>query len=149
MHPPGSRPSGHRRSTVSETSLRRVLQELDWWAVAPGQFQEHDDDDDGGEGTPDDEQPPTPPEPVPVAEMAALAIAPRHGQESSSSSDASVESTPEQTTRDTPPALRRSVSETSPPIHAFTFEDLPTHDHDHQYADFSTSPLSSPLLFSH
>ncbi|KAG6854589.1 hypothetical protein C0991_004925 [Blastosporella zonata] len=33
----GSRPSGHRRSSGSETSTRRVLADIDWWRVTDGQ----------------------------------------------------------------------------------------------------------------
>ncbi|KAJ7063433.1 hypothetical protein C8F01DRAFT_1250977 [Mycena amicta] len=159
-YPAGMLPprSGHRRSTASETSFRRVpLQDIEWWRVTDGQllFAEEEDQPPDGAGA---GRPATPLE-LPVAEMAALAIAPpttpiRHGQESSSSS---VESSPNnvqaeqpffEPSRDAiPPALRRSRSDTSPAMLLSTFEDLAGHEH--QYADFATSPLSSPLVFSH
>lgn len=34
---PGSRGNGHRRSSGSETSGRRVLADIEWWRVADGQ----------------------------------------------------------------------------------------------------------------
>ncbi|KAJ7709741.1 hypothetical protein B0H17DRAFT_235688 [Mycena rosella] len=113
---PGTHGSGHRRSTGSETSNRRVLADIEWWRVADGQrdvvpeqesddLEEDQEDDMGAGGELGAERPSTPaqwsqhlpgsPE-MPVVEMAALSIAPatprRHALESSSSS---LESTPE------------------------------------------------------
>ncbi|KAF7294805.1 hypothetical protein MIND_01018200 [Mycena indigotica] len=147
MLPPGSRSNGHRRSTGSETSIRRVLQDIEWWRVTDGQFTHEEDSEEQDQPT---DGAGSPLELAPVAEMAALSISPsRHGQESSTSS---VESTPDQAQPsalfqpDTPPpALRRTRSDTSPVMLSM----LSIDDLEHQYADFATSPLSSPLLFSH
>ncbi|KAJ7174002.1 hypothetical protein C8R43DRAFT_633815 [Mycena crocata] len=190
--------SGHRRSTGSETSNRRVLADIEWWRVADGQrdvvpeqeLGENDPDlgqaDDlspdqvplpgGVDGEPGAERPSTPaqwsprlpgsPE-MPVAEMAALSIAPatptRHALESSSSS---LESTPEAPgvqaehpyldlgvmsfrLQDIDVPLRRTRSGTSPPllaIRSHSFADFASHER--QYADFAMSPLSSHPIFS-
>jgi hypothetical protein len=108
---------------------------------------------------------------MPVAEMAALSIAPatprRHALESSSSS---LESTPEvshiqaehphldlgalnfglqDTDVSSPPVVRRARSGTSPPLlslRAHSFADFASHER--QYADFAMSPLSSHPVFS-
>ncbi|KAJ7087883.1 hypothetical protein C8R44DRAFT_893118 [Mycena epipterygia] len=115
---PRTHGNGHRRSTGSETSNRRVLADIEWWRVADGQRDvvpeqesgEHDldpdqEDDQGTEvGAAGAERPTTPAHgsphlpgsEMPIDEMAALSIAPasprRHALESSSSS---LESTPE------------------------------------------------------
>ncbi|KAJ7510032.1 hypothetical protein B0H11DRAFT_2414537 [Mycena galericulata] len=55
---PRTNGSGHRRSTGSETSIRRVLADIEWWRVADGQrdalpeqeSEEHDDLDPEQEG---------------------------------------------------------------------------------------------------
>ncbi|KAK7020484.1 hypothetical protein R3P38DRAFT_3318609 [Favolaschia claudopus] len=106
---------------------------------------------------------------VPVSQMAALSIAPvtpsRHALESSSSS---LESTPEApgVQAELPhldlgalrfslhendasvPFVTRARSGTLPllPARAHSFADFASHDR--QYADFATSPLSSPRIFS-
>lgn len=107
---------------------------------------------------------------MPVAEMAALSIAPttprRHALESSSSS---LESTPEASNvqaeqpfldlgalnfglQDTPvpaPVIARVRSSTLPPlltVRAHSFADFASHER--QYADFALSPLSSHPVFS-
>ncbi|KAJ7172319.1 hypothetical protein C8R46DRAFT_143968 [Mycena filopes] len=189
--------SGHRRSTGSETSNRRVLADIEWWKVSDGQrgdvvleqeqeLDEHDlaqdqEDDDlvpnGPGGQLGAERPATPVPWVqhnpgalemPVAEMAALSIAPttprRHALESSSSS---LESTPEvsdaqaehpyldlgaltfglqDTEVPSSSVITRARSGTLPPLplRAHSFADFTSH----QYADFAMSPLSSPPIFS-
>ncbi|KAJ7632772.1 hypothetical protein FB45DRAFT_514710 [Roridomyces roridus] len=113
---PAPRGSGHRRSTGSETTIRRVLADIEWWRVADGQHEvpeqeaEEQDDLDPGEEQDLPEQVPADavavgafaseqqPE-MPVNEMAALSIAPttptRHALESSTSS---LESSPDVST---------------------------------------------------
>ncbi|KAF7305059.1 hypothetical protein MKEN_01220900 [Mycena kentingensis (nom. inval.)] len=166
MLPPGTRPTGHRRSTGSETTFRRVLQDIEWYKVMSGQepVPSAGDDQDEPEPEPVDlEIGRRTPELVPVAEMAALAITPRTPTLSRESSTSSVESTPEQglpaaaerpfsfslldDDRDVfalPPALRRTCSDTS--ASTMSFYDLATPSE--QYADFAMSPLSSPPIFS-
>ncbi|KAG5637946.1 hypothetical protein H0H81_002540, partial [Sphagnurus paluster] len=43
--PPGSRSNGHRRSSGSDTSTRRVLADIDWWSVTPGQTPDEETED--------------------------------------------------------------------------------------------------------
>ncbi|KAF8212066.1 hypothetical protein K438DRAFT_1957845 [Mycena galopus ATCC 62051] len=183
--------SAHRRSTGSELAVRRVLADIQWWRVADGQrdvvseqeLEEQDLDPDQEDDFPPDqvaavpvpggagvERPSTPAlvpgHEMPVAEMAALSIAPatprRHALESSTSS---LESTPETSHvqaehpyldlgalnfSDAPaPVVTRARSGTVPSLlsmRAHSFADFASYER--QYADFAMSPLSSPPIFS-
>ncbi|KAI9466172.1 hypothetical protein BJY52DRAFT_330300 [Lactarius psammicola] len=49
-------PHGHRRSSGSDLSTRKVLADIDWWRVAHGQREKNEEEEGGeGEGEEDDE----------------------------------------------------------------------------------------------
>ncbi|CAK5264677.1 unnamed protein product [Mycena citricolor] len=185
---------GHRRSSGSETNIRRVLADLDWWSVTQGQTepmlpeqeQEEEEDADGSE---QDNIPAVTPAGVdlgvehldthdlwisfglgsseaPVAEMAALAIAPttprRHALESSTSS---LESTPDSSDAQIEQPFLDAFGLTSPDalappsptlgrarpallanLRTLSLVDLATSCE--RYADFALSPLSSSAFLS-
>ena len=45
-----SQRSGHRRSSSSDLSARKVLADIDWWRVAHGQREKNGEEEEGGEG---------------------------------------------------------------------------------------------------
>ncbi|KAG6817792.1 hypothetical protein H0H87_003200 [Tephrocybe sp. NHM501043] len=140
---PGSRPSGHRRSSGSETSTRRVLADIEWWRVADGQRDaDADDEQDGHHHAPDSPSghglaleellstsvlfgagmvplavgSQESPQVPPTSEFSALSISPQtppRTQHARQASTSSVESTPEAAQPATFEGLRLSIVDTS------------------------------------